>query len=223
MLRNGLIFGGILAALNLVNLAIELLTGNYIASTQVVNGTTMVNLDSSGVSTLLTCFLFLIALALSLMAGLLAATASGKVGAAMLAGLLTGVLGTLIGGIVGLIFIVVLTLPRLLPPPGSTLTIPQLQTLLIGTAIFGLVFGVLISGGLGAGAGALGGLIGKGRLRGPAQVYEGPYDQGWSGTMPPPGYPYQPMPSFPSQPYGEASTNLPSPSPSPDQPDGGLE
>ena len=71
VLRNGLIFGGILASLNLANLAIEVLTGNDIATAQVVNGTTTDSLDNSGVSTLVACFLFLIALALSLVAGLL--------------------------------------------------------------------------------------------------------------------------------------------------------
>jgi hypothetical protein len=219
VLRYGFIFGGILAVLNLANLAIELLTNNFVASTQVINGTTTVNLDSSGISTLLTCFLFLVALALSLIAGLLAASASGKVGAATLAGLLTGVLGTLVSGIVGLIFIVILTLPRLQLPPGSTLTLPQLQGLLISTAIFGVVFGVLINGGLGAGTGALGGLIGRGRRPAPAPYYQTPYNPGWPGMPLPPGYPNQPVPPFPPQAYGGAPTYPPAPYPG--QPGGG--
>jgi hypothetical protein len=214
VLRNGLIFGGILAGLNLANLAIELLTGNDIATAQVVNGTTSVNLDNSGFTTLLACFLFLIALALSLVAGLLAASASGKVGTATLAGLLTGILGTCISGIVGIIFIVVLILPGLLLPPGSTLSLAQLQALVIGTAIFGLVFGVAITGGLGAGTGALGGLIGKGHHRNPEEpFYQAPLYQGWPGTMPP----------YPPQPFGGTPSYPPSPSPNPSEPGGGLD
>jgi hypothetical protein len=221
VLRYGLILGSILAVLNLANLAIELITGNYMATTEVVNGTTMVNLDNSGATTLLSCFLFLVALALSFVAGLLAASSSRKVSAATLAGLLAGILGTFISGIVGFIVLVVSTLPGLIVPPGSTLSLSQLQALFIGTSIFGLVFGVVITGGLGAGTGALGGLIGTGRYRRPEPLYQEPHHEEWPGTMPLPGYPYQPMPPYPPQPAREVPTY--SPSPDPGQPSGELE
>ena len=132
-------------------------------------------------------------------------------GAATLAGLLTGILGTFISGIVGIIFIAVLILPGLLLPPGSTLSLAQFQALVIGTAIFGLVFGVVITGGLGAGTGALGGLIGKGHHPKPEPLYQAPLYQGWPGTMPP----------YPPQPYGGTASYPPSPYPG--EPSGGLD
>jgi hypothetical protein len=237
VLRNGFIFGGILAVLNVANLIVLLATGSYAVSSQAANGTTTSSLDTSGISTLLSCFLFLVALALSFIAGMLTARASGKVGAATLAGFLTGLLGTLIGGVIGLVLIVVVAFPNVTVPPGSTLSLGQVQALLVGTAIFALAFGLIVNAGAGAGTGALGGLVGKSSYRSPVLVpayqpapYPGmpamgsqplyPYPQVPDWTQPPGGYPPQQPPAYPQPNYPGPSYPQPN---YPEQPPNGQQ
>jgi hypothetical protein len=215
VLANSFIFGGILAGLNIVNLIVEVVIDPISVSTQVVNGTTTVNIENSGIAGLLTCFLFLAALVLSFIAGMLTARASGKIGAATLAGLLCGLLGTLVAGIIGLVVTVVIALPTLKLPPGSTLSQGDLPALLVATAAFELVFGLIITAGLGAGTGALGGLVGRSSYRPPMAVpgyspfpYQGMPGMGESQPI----YPYQQPPTW-SQPqwYPEQPTPLQQP------------
>jgi hypothetical protein len=211
VLRNSFIFGGILAGLNVVNLVVLVATGSYTVSSQVVDGSTTVSLDNSGVSTLLSCFLFLVALALSFIAGMLTARASGKVGGATLAGLLSGLFGTLIGGLIGLVLIVVIAFPNVTAPPGSTLTVGQMQALLAGAASVALVFGLVVNAGAGAGTGALGGLVGRSSYRSPVPAYQ-PYPYpGMPALGSQPLYPYPQVPDWTQPPGGYSQPNYPQP------------
>jgi hypothetical protein len=183
--RNGLIFGAILAAVNILSVIIQWVTGSYQSAAQAASSNTAA---VSGTS-FLGCLTFLIALALAFIAGMNTVRVTGRVGTGAIAGLITGVVGELVGGILGVILVIALVTPQLTLPAGSNLTVGQMHAVIIGTAIAALILGLIIDGGIGAGLGAIGGLLGKSSYRGPEQSYQETYYPGGAGQMgyPPPG------------------------------------
>ncbi|PWT71776.1 MAG: hypothetical protein C5B60_10515 [Chloroflexi bacterium] len=185
--RNGLIFGLILAALNIANVIIQWATGTYNDTVQAANNPSATP-TTSGVS-LLSCLVFLIALALCFVAGINASRATGKVGSGAIAGLITGIVGELVGGIVSLVVIIAVVAPNIHLNTSGTLTQGEVVGVLIASVIIILIIGLIIDAGLGAGVGALGGLIGKNNYRGPVASYQESMYQGMGGQ---PGYPPPP-------------------------------
>ena len=198
-LRNGLIFGAILAAVNILSVIIQWVTGSYQATAQAASG----NTTAISATSLLGCFTFLIALALAFIAGMKTVSTTGRVGTGAIAGLITGLVGELIGGILGVILVIALVTPHLTMPAGSNLTVGQMHAFIVGTAIAALILGLIIDGGIGAGLGAIGGLLGKGNYRGPEQGYQETYYPGGADQMgypPPGGYPPPPRGGYPPPP-----------------------
>ena len=209
-IRNGLLFGAVLGALGLGNTIVQWLTGAYHAIAHTVNGFTSVTVSDTGASALLGCAVFLAVLALTFLAGILTAKATGRVGSGALAGLLAGSFGALVGGVSGLAVIVAFVAPSLQAPADSSMTQGQVQALLIGTSTVGVIVGLLLDGGFGAGMGALGGLIGAHQYRqahppiayAPASYYYSgsPVYPGMPippGAVPPAWPPAYPAPGFP--------------------------
>ncbi|MGO8949702.1 MAG: hypothetical protein ACLQUY_19025 [Ktedonobacterales bacterium] len=155
--RNGLIFGAILAAVNILNVFIQWMSGSYQAIAQASSGSTTTFTSGS----LFGCLAFLAGLALSFIAGMNTVSVTGRLGSGAIAGLVTGVVGELVGGVLGLIVILALVLPNLPTPTSTNLTAPQIDGVIVGGALLGLVLGLVVDGVIGAGLGYLGGLVGK--------------------------------------------------------------
>ena len=230
VMRNGLIFGAIIAALIIGDTIVGWLTGAYDISSQVNGSISSVNLFISGVSALMGCAIFLGALALTFVAGMLTARRTGGVGGGSLAGLVAGAFGALLGGGASLIVTITLEAPGIQSPMGSGMTQSQMQGMLIGAQVFGLVAGLFQYGAFGAGAGALGGLVGKNSYEKahPSQAYQPPVYPGYPGGpwqpgayypgAPYPGAPY-PGPQYPAQPYpGQQGYPMPQDYPMPPAP-----
>ena len=228
-LRNGLIFGAILAAVGLGNSLIQWLAGAYVVSTHAVNGFTSVNVNDTGPTAFLGCVVFLAVLALTFVAGMLAARRTGKVGTGSIAGLIAGAFSALVGGTLSLVVNIVLVAPALQVPAASTMTPSQVQALFIGTTVAGLILRLFFDSGVGAGMGALGGLLGANTYRkslpvGPAPyapVYPGMPGMPGAGPAPQPWpyanpqYPSQYPPQYPSQypPQNQPPSGFPPPPP----------
>lgn len=215
MVRNGLIFGAILAALHLGNSLIQWLAGAFVVSTHTVNGFTSANINDtahqlcSAASSSSPCLRSPSSRACwrhgGLVRSVLAASRPGR-----------RAFGALVGGICSLVVNIVLVAPGLQAPADSSMTPSQVQALFIGTSVAGLILGLFLDAGIGAGMGALGGLIGAKTYRkslpvGPAPfapVYPGmpgmpgagPASQPWPSPTPqyPPQYPRYPL-EYPSQ------------------------
>ncbi len=190
-IRNGLIFGIIIAVLGVGNTALSYATRD----------TTAAGLGLVGI------LAFIIDLALFFVAGMMTARATGTVGSGAVSGLVAGLIGGLIGGIVAVIFLLTNPLPiSSINSAGSGLSESDLRNIVIVGGIIGLVLGLLLDAGLGAGLGALGALVGRGQYQSahPAAAYQESMYQG----MPQPGYPAQPgaypppppAPGYPPQP-----------------------
>ena len=190
-LRNGLIFGLILAALNIANVILQWVTGSYAATVTAANNAASGTSSpvGNGAATALGCLLFLVALALCFIAGMNTSRATGKVGSGAIAGLITGLVGEIIGGIISVVVVLVLVVPNINIPTGGTVSQSTIVAILIGTVVLGLILGLIIDGGIGAGVGALGGLVGKNNYRGPVAGYQESMYQGIPGQ--PGGYPPQ--------------------------------
>ncbi|HEX6542658.1 MAG TPA: hypothetical protein VF040_12945 [Ktedonobacterales bacterium] len=197
-LRNGLIFGAILALLGLSNTLIQVAAGAY----HVVASNYMVNVTNSGGTSLLGCVLFLATLALTFVAGLLTARDTGKAGSGALSGLMTGIFGSLFGSIATIVVLVVFVAPGLQAPPDVSMSLDQIQTLFVVVTVGVAVLGLLLDAGVGAGMGALGGLLGaRSRNPNPSPLPPAPYGS---------GYPYPGNPGYPSYP---GMTAQPDPTP----------
>ncbi len=165
VVRWGLTFGLIMAALGAASAV-----GSRLLEGSLINGeaTPEQFLPTAGVALLIGCGLYLVYLALFFVAGIMAARQSGSVGAASLAGLLAGGVGALVSSVVSLI--VTFVFPSTLSSLGATSTLgsdagdPFIVGFIIGV-IISAIFGLLIWGGLAAGLGALGGLIGQNQFR----------------------------------------------------------
>jgi hypothetical protein len=197
-IRQGLIFGGIAAALSVVSTLIRFATG----------GAATTNPASvSGTLTGLGCVFFLITLALFLVAGMQASAQTGRTGTGAIAGLIAGVISGLAATILGIITILLTPHARLQDitqsigaNSGTQIPAGQLRAAIIIAAIIVYVFVILFELGLGAGLGALGGLIGRGRFQGPALPYQDQMYPGMQQPYPPYQQPYPQQP-YPQQPY----------------------
>lgn len=213
-MRNGLIFGAVIAALIIGDTIVGWLTGAYDISSQTNGSISSTSFFISGVPALMGCAIFLGALALTFVAGMLTARKTGGVGGGSLTGMAAGALGALLGGVASLIVTITLEAPGAQPPVGSGLTQSQMQGMLIGSEIFGLVAGLFQYGAFGAGLGALGGLVGRNSyLKANPPAYQAPFYPGapWlpgayypSAPYPGPQYPGAPYPGpqYPAPPYG---------------------
>lgn len=197
--RNGLIFGAILAALGLANTLIQVAAGAYHVVSSDTSGIGTVNVTNSGPTALLGCVLFLATLALTFLVGLMTARGTGKVGSGSLAGLVAGIFGSLIGSIVSIVILVLFVAPGLQSPDEVSISTTQVQTLFAVVTIGAAFLGLLLDAGLGAGMGALGGLIGANtsphrNTSGLPPMPQAPMPQA-------PGYPGNPgYPGIPAQP-----------------------
>lgn len=210
--RNGLIFGGIYALVSIISTLIEWLTGSLTGIVNILNSAASGNQPTNILSTLLPlaiagCVGFLIALTLQFVSGMMTARKTGGVGSAALTGLVTGAFGSLIGGGVGLVMDFLVVIPALVSLASSLGQNPaQYQQSQTVSDIVGAIFSVVVYAGIGAGLGALGGLVGRNSYQQahPAPSYEQSFYQ--PGAYPPaPGYPlpqgqYAPPPGYPPAP-----------------------
>jgi hypothetical protein len=132
---------------------------------------------------------FLLGIAAYFIAGILASRQTAKVGTGCIAGLWTGVFYGIISFGVSITIFFSINLPKLMDTYASNSTVSSstLNNYRLGATIGGVaveIFGLLFAIGLGAGLGALGGLIGKHT----------------SKIAPAPAYPYPAQP-YPAQPY----------------------
>src|SRR5579871_5438011 len=204
--RYGLIFGGIIGVLRLISTAIQYGTGGrraFAAST----GTFSSGSGSGGGALAFACLSLIVGLALYFLAGMFAARETGRTGSGAISGLLAGVIGGAISAVISLV--AALTVPaadwyavfadahvKNVSSPSAAKAAGIIVVLLL--AVVGLAFAT----GIGAGVGALGGLLGKGQNRGPVNPYQQSFYQGSpQGFSPPPGYPptggYPPQGSYP--------------------------
>lgn len=198
--RYGLIFGGIVGVLEIINFVIS--TTSRGGTSAALSGASSQTAVTSGLFGL-GCLFFLIGLALYFVAGMLAAGQTGRVGTGSLAGLVAGAVGGLVALIAGVIALA--TLPtsyfqsiadQTQTSGGTPATAQQIQSaaVILGIILYVIVWLVFI--GLGAGIGALGGLAGRGRAPRP-QYSEAMYQGMGQGYPPAPGYPPQPQGGYP--------------------------
>jgi hypothetical protein len=184
--REGLMFGGGLGILFVLNFLLSTLTGFG----------------------LLSIVLYLVALATYLVVGMRAGQATGRVQSGLVAGLVTGLFSSLINAVVvvALSFVFVDTLVKNAQAAANALgagsTVHYTSGLIITGQIVGVLLGTIFGTGIGLGLGALGGNIGKGRAPLPQQAYQESLYQG----MPVPQQPgqYPPPPPYPPAAYPPA-------------------
>jgi hypothetical protein len=176
------------------------------------------NLMVSGLVGILIFFLSLIAY---LIAGILAARKTARVRTGTFAGMWTGGVYGVVSWVAGFIILFTLTMPQtnaIYQRAGYTAArIAQQQAIEIGAEAFGGVFILAFAIGLGAGMGALGGLIGRSRARGQGQP--GLYQEAPYPVFAQPPYPQQPPqygqapypPQYGQQPYGDPNAQMSSP------------
>ncbi len=178
-MRYGLIFGGILAVLGIVDTVLR-------------SGTDIAAGSGNAVGGGLGCLFFLISLVLLGAAGWMAARETGRTGSGAVAGLIAGLVGSLVLAIGLLVLVLSLStadLNTVAQNSKQNLTPDQARQVVTIAIVFVDVIIVLLAAGVGAGLGALGGLIGKGQFNGPMNPYQQSYYQGPQGGYPPPGYP----------------------------------
>lgn len=189
----GLIFGGLLIVLALINLGIEFATGafNAVAS---ANPLSSMNL---GASLAQGCIVFLIEVALYFVAGLLTARENGRVGSAAVAGVIAGALAGVVAAIIAIATLAVRPLPTI--PAGTNISPQQFHTITTVTTIVGAIIGIGIWIGIGAGLAALGGLVGRSQFEAahPAPLLSESY---YTPMAPAPGYPVHPQGAYPPAP-----------------------
>lgn len=204
----GLILGGLLIVLALINLGIELATGAFKAAAS-SNQLGSMNL---GASLAQTCVVFLIELALYFVAGLLTARENGRVGSAAVAGVIAGALAGVVGAIITIATLSLRPLPTL--TAGTNLSPEQLRTFTTVISIIGAVVGLAIAIGIGAGLAALGGLVGRSQFEAahPAPLMTESY---YTPIAPAPGYPVHPQGAYPPAPGAMPPAENPSGYPPP--------
>lgn len=198
--RNGFIYGAIIAVIGVATALLNWQMGAYDATVQAAAGTSP---SISGASTLIGCGVDLVYLAILFVAGMMTARKTGSVGAASLTGLVAGLVGAVVGSGIGLILVMTVIAPQIQLPADSPLTQSQMQAILIGGAVLGIVFALVLEGGFGAGVAALGGLVGRNTYQqaNPPQVYQGSFYPGAAaGAYPNPQYPAPPPYAAPPAP-----------------------
>ncbi|HLZ21671.1 MAG TPA: hypothetical protein VKQ30_06080 [Ktedonobacterales bacterium] len=203
VMRYGLLFGGIIAVLNIINSVIAATSGSDTAAFSTTSGQASLSNGLIGVG----CLFFLVGLALYFVAGMLAASQTGKAGTGSLAGLVAGAIGGVVGLVAGIVRLVMIPTSsfqsiadKTQTSGGTPLTAQQVQSAVVAIGIVGAVIGLLVAIGIGAGIGALGGLAGRGRAPRP-QYAEAMYPGMSQGYPPAPGYPPQPQGGYPQPGY----------------------
>lgn len=205
VIGSGLLFGAILGLLGAGNVLLQWAVGAYHVVAQTTNGFTSVNLNDNSVVSALGCVVFLMMLALTFVAGLVSARGSGRIRSGALAGLLTGSLGGLIGGLAKVLIIAMLVVPGVQIPDDVSMSLTQVQMLVVGIAVGTALIGLLLDIGFGTGMGALGGLIGANTYR-KAMSHPGASDY--------PNYPgYPSSVGMPAQPGSVPQQEWPYPNP----------
>ena len=204
----GLIFGGLLIVLALINLGIEFATGAFQAAAS-ANPLGSMNLGASLVQV---CVVFLIELALYFVAGLLTARENGRVGSAAVAGVIAGALAGVVGAIITIATLAVRPFPAL--PSGTNLSPEQFHTFTTVISIIGAIVGLALTIGIGAGLAALGGLVGRSQFEAahPVPLMTESY---YTPMAPAPGYPVHPQGAYPPAPGATPPAENPSGYPPP--------
>lgn len=175
----GLIFGGLLILVALINYGIEYATGALNVPTT-PTGVGRLNL---GASLAQSCIVFLIEATLYFLAGMMTARENGRVGSGSIAGLIAGALYGVVAAIVGVITVQMrsATLFQNLAPASA-------HAALVVASIFVVVLILAFAIGIGAGIGAIGGLVGRSQYERvhPAQPMVGSL---YTPMAPPAGYP----------------------------------
>ena len=192
--RYGLILGLIQTVLALITALVTALTDPL--------GT------SAGLSFGLGVLIFITSLVAYFIAGTLAAKQTGKVSTGTIGGLWTGVVYGILGCIITSTTFLAIRYPKLVDhyntvgyPASATASAFKIGLVAAGVGL--PVFGLFVAIGVGAGIGALGGLLGRSQFRKntPQQPYPNQPYQGQ--PYPPQPYPNQPYQgqSYPGQPY----------------------
>lgn len=198
----GLIFGIVIGALSLINVLLRFAT---LGTRSLATGSPF--FGGFG------CLFLLIGLALLFISGILAARESGRVGTGAIAGLIAGLIGGVVSAIVTIVAVLSVPFSYFVEAAhrgarGSALTPGQIHNIAqiaLVVIIIAEIVAIGVEGGIGAGLGALGGLIGKGqRGEAPPGMQPPPYQTPY-GTPPPPytnpAYPPQATnPEYPTQP-----------------------
>jgi hypothetical protein len=194
----GLIFGGLLILLALINLGIEFATGAQAAAASPSPLASM----NFGASLLQGCLVFLIELALFFVAGLLTARENGRVGSAAIAGVIAGALAAIVGAIITAVTLLSRPLATVVPP-GVSMTPDEYHSLLLVIVILGVILGVAFDIGIGAGMAALGGLVGKSQFE-RTHLGQPMAETYYTPMAPAPGYPVHPQGGYPQGSYPPA-------------------
>lgn len=203
----GLIFGGLLIVLDLINLGIEYATGTLSAA---ASATTLASMHLGAVLAQ-ACLVFLIEAALFFVAGMLTAQENGRIGSSAIAGVIAGALGGVVSAVITLI--TRFTQPEIIPV-GANMSPATYHSFLLVVTIVGVVLGLAIAIGIGAGIAALGGLVGRGRYERthiappmaesyytPTAPMTGQPPTGAGAGYPPAPGMYPPPPQYPPQQY----------------------
>lgn len=199
----GIIFGIVIGALSLINVLLRFAT---LGARSFASGSPF--FGGFG------CLFSLIGLALLFVAGILAARESGRVSTGTVAGLIAGLIGGVVSAIVTIVAVLSVPFSYFVEAAhrgarGSALTPGQIHNIAqiaLVVIIIAEIAAIGVEGGIGAGLGALGGLIGKGQHgAGSPGVQAPPPYQTPYGTPPPPytnpAYPPQATnPEYPTQP-----------------------
>jgi hypothetical protein len=168
-IREGLMFGGGLAVLFIINFFLAYIAG----------------IGLGGLITLVA------ALAAYLVAGMRAAQTTGRVQSGVIAGLVTGLFSSVVDAVVVMVlsFIFIDKVRASYEASAKALgaaTTHYTNSMVITSQIFSVLLGIVIASAVGLGLGALGGNIGKGRAPLPQQTYQESYYQGIPTPPPPP-------------------------------------
>ncbi len=205
----GLIFGGLLIVVELINIGIQYATGTLTGSTatsgSAVDTTALVS------SLARSCIVFLVEAGLYFTVGIMVARQNGRIGSSAIAGLIAGSMGAVVRAIIVVPLVMNMTFPV---PSGVGMSPQQYHSVIVGSIIFGAVIGIGVGLGIGAGVAALGGLVGRSqfeRAHPPQPMMESFYQP----MAPAPGYPAMPQPGYPPAPgypqYPQQPGNSPAP------------
>lgn len=161
-LRNGLIFGAIIAIVQLGNVLFTALSGGNIVDSLFLDGMNASNYTANSAVAAVSYIAFFATVGLAFIAGIRAAYRTGKTSTGALAGLLAGVVGSLIQVVIAVI-IISSTTPTRVPLGSLNLTQTNVHVFLALAAVFTGIGGVITGAIIGGVSGAIGGRIGSSR------------------------------------------------------------
>lgn len=193
-LKWGLIFGGLLIVVELINIGIQYATGaltsGSVSSGSAIDTSALVGNLARG------CIVFLVEAGLYFTAGIMVARQNGRIGSSAIAGLIAGAMGAIVHAIVAIPLVMNMTFPV---PASTGMSPAQYHSLIVGGIIFGAILGIGVGLGIGAGVAALGGLIGRGQFE-QAHPPQPMMESFYQPMAPAPGYPQMPQPGYPPAP-----------------------